>query len=237
MLATTQLFSSHRGHIMDFSDKSVGDIFNDAILPKVNSLTDLVGDDPGGLDEAKQRREAQLQSDLQSEQQQSDLQSQQLQAAFNSQPTSSDFMQQLEQPTLQPQQDYGVDPAGGYDEPATAPSGFVKTSLKLSNYGYASDSSPDHNSNVLRIGHANNKLVDGYSAALSKSLAARHGLKTGDEFEVMTDDGKVLRRRYDDTVPKTYKGKPLPETVDLYELGGNNKFGGNITGIRPLNSQ
>lgn len=106
--------------------------------------------------------------------------------------------------------------------------------IKLSNYGYDSDSSPDYNSNVLRIGHADNKLVDGESAALTKSLADRYGLKSGDMFEATTEDGKKITRRYDDTVPNTYKGKPLPETVDLYNQNGSNSFGGKVIGIKPL---
>lgn len=106
--------------------------------------------------------------------------------------------------------------------------------LKLSNYGYASDSSPDYNSNVLKIGHANNPLKDGVSAALTKSLAKRYGLKTGDMFEITTADGRTMTRRYDDTVPTTYKGKPLPETIDLYELNGSNKFSGKVNSIKKL---
>jgi bifunctional DNA-binding transcriptional regulator/antitoxin component of YhaV-PrlF toxin-antitoxin module len=106
--------------------------------------------------------------------------------------------------------------------------------IKLANYGYDSDSSPDTNSNILKIGHANNKLEDGVSAALTKSLAQRYGLKTGDFFEITTADGKTMKRRYDDTVPRSYRGKSLPETVDLYERGGSNKFGGKVVEIKPL---
>ena len=105
--------------------------------------------------------------------------------------------------------------------------------IKLSNYGYDSDSSPDHNSNVLKIGHANNKLEDGVSAALTKSLAERHGLKSGDMFEATLADGTTITRRYDDTVPTTYKGNPLPETVDLYNQSGSNNFGGKVISIKP----
>lgn len=106
--------------------------------------------------------------------------------------------------------------------------------IKLSNYGYESDSSPDHNSNVLKIGHANNKLVDGESAALTKSLADRHGLKSGDMFEATLADGTTITRRYDDTTPSTYKGDPLPETVDIYNQSGSNNFGGKVISIKPL---
>ena len=118
--------------------------------------------------------------------------------------------------------------------PSEEPGTFDKTAIKLANYGYASDTTKDYNSNVAKIGHANNKLESGVSAALTKSLAKRYGLKTGDYFEAITADGKVLRRRYDDTVPSTYKGKALPETVDLYEQSGSNKFGGTVVGLRTI---
>jgi hypothetical protein len=108
-----------------------------------------------------------------------------------------------------------------------------KMSIKLSNYGYASDSSPDYNSNVLKIGHANNPLKDGVSAALTRSLAKRLGIKKGAWFDATTASGEVLRRRYDDTVPTTYRGKSLPETVDLYNINGSNKFGGKVINITP----
>lgn len=106
--------------------------------------------------------------------------------------------------------------------------------IKLSNYGYASDSTPDSYS-AAGIGHANNKLESGVSAAITKSLANRLGLKTGDWVEVQTADGKTLRRRYDDTVPSYDKRTgALPETVDLYEKGGSNSFGGRVTSIRKV---
>ncbi len=215
------MFSTDPGKIFDFSSKKPADIFNEAILPTVNSFMDLVGNDPGGLEEASQRRKQRLEQNLSRE-----ALSRQEDDAF-----LANLMEQRDERQRQP-----VGDVEGYDEPVSgAPTGdFDKTNIKLANYGYDSDSSPDHNSNTLRIGHANNKLVDGYSAALTKSLAKRYGLKTGDEFQVVTADGKTMTRRYDDTVPTTYKGKPLPETVDLYERGGSNKFGGKVVGIRPL---
>jgi hypothetical protein len=87
---------------------------------------------------------------------------------------------------------------------------------------------------VLRIGNRNNKLVDGQSAAITASFAKKHGIKAGQSFEILTSDGKVQRRTYDDTVPPTYKGKALPETIDLYERGGSNNFGGKIVGLKLL---
>jgi hypothetical protein len=140
---------------------------------------------------------------------------QKLGAAMPSQPQAS------EQPQGQPQGQAQASKGG-------------KMSIKLSNYGYDSDSSPDYNSNVLKIGNRGNRLEDGVSAALTRSLAKRLGIKKGAWFNATTADGKVLRRRYDDTVPTTYRGKPLPETVDLYNVNGSNSFGGKIVDIQPF---
>lgn len=241
-MATPQsLFSTDPGEIKDLSGRSSAEIFNNSVLPRVNTFLDLLGEDPGGLNEAARRREQQTARDTEVE------------ASLAAE--DEDFISQLRDERRSRQQapgqdldEYAVGDVGEFNRPVAVEAGesaeaapvsvdtkgFSKTALKLSNYGYDSDSSPDHNSNVLRIGHANNKLKDGVSAALTKSLARRYGLKTGDYFEVLTDDGKVLRRRYDDTVPTKYKGKPLPETVDLYERRGSNSFAGKVVGLRPL---
>lgn len=232
------LFKADPGHIFDFADRSAGDIFNSSILPTVNGLSEQA--DPGGLEEAARRREAQLQQDLRSD-------------TFRQQ-QDDDFMQSVLSQRSAPSSAVQSAPAVGgatadFSEfevplppaaPETLPKSavpaqsFASEKLKLSNYGYASDSSPDYNSNVRRVGHAENPLETGVSAALTKSLAKRYGLKTGDFFEIQTADGGVMKRRYDDTVPDKYKGKPLPETVDLYDLKGSNKFGGTVIGFRKL---
>lgn len=225
MIAPTQLFTTDMGKITDFTKVAAAEVFNKAILPKLSSL---FGSDPAGLEEATERRETQAQADDE-------------QFRFNAQ-ADDQFLANIRKTAPQQQVEESVDynapisaPTQSPAAPAPLPQG--KGGYKLSNYGYSSDSSPDYNSNVLRIGHSNNKLEDKVSAALTKSLAKRYGLKTGDYFEAETADGQVLRRRYDDTVPTTYKGRALPETVDLYELAGNNKFGGSVVGIRPLKSQ
>ncbi len=106
----------------------------------------------------------------------------------------------------------------------------MSTDIKLSNYGYASDSTPDSNS-ARGIGHADNKLEDGKSAAISKSLADRLNLKTGDEVEIETTKGK-FRVRYDDTVPATdERTGDLPETIDIYRKDGANNWSGRVTKI------
>lgn len=141
-------------------------------------------------------------------------------------------------------EDMGMSPllkpvmGGGGESPSPTPefseSGEpLEVDIKLANYGYDDDTSPDYNSNVLRIGHANNKLEDGKSAAITKSLANRLGLKTGDWVKVDTTQGEMVVR-YDDTVPSTYKGKPLPETVDIYRRNGSNDWGGKVKSISLL---
>lgn len=241
----TSLFQADPGHIFDFSTKSPGQIFNEAILPRASSLDAFIpkpAGDIGGLDEAAKRREGQLQKDF-------------AQEAFMANKDEEFFSRLRGEPQKGEGADYSeyaISDVGDYDSPVRSsrgrrvssdvvnnPSsaGYSPVTVKLANYGYNSDTSPDHNSNVLKIGHSNNKLVDGYSAALTKSLAKRHGLKNGDEFEVVTADGKAFVRRYDDTVPTTYKGKKLPETVDLYEKNGSNSFGGKVIGIRKIETE
>lgn len=198
------LFSTNPGDITDFSSLGSGEIFN-------NTVVSILDD----LDANAARIDKELGIGLEA----LNAESQETANLLDALPPRASVVAEEE--------------AVDYNAPLPmAESG--NESLKLSNYGYASDSSPDYNSNVLRIGHANNKLEDGVSAALTKSLAKRYGLKTGDMFEITTADGKTMQRRYDDTVPRTYRGKPLPETVDLYELGGSNKFGGKVINLKKL---
>ena len=109
-----------------------------------------------------------------------------------------------------------------------------KTSLKLSNYGYSSDTTPDSYSKKS-IGHASNRLRDEQSAAITKSLAVKLGLKRGAVIEIQTTKGSRLVT-YDDTVPSTDKRTgPLPETIDIFRKGkGSNKWGGKVTGVKMI---
>jgi hypothetical protein len=106
--------------------------------------------------------------------------------------------------------------------------------IKLSNYGYRSDSTPDTNS-ANGIGHRDNKLIDGRSAAITKSLADQIGLKHGDWFQVNTSRGK-FKLQYADTVPAYDKRTgPLPPTIDIYRrTGGSNNWGGKIYSVEKL---
>lgn len=117
------------------------------------------------------------------------------------------------------------------DSVESVPQNADASFIKLSNYGYGSDTTPDTNS-MNGIGHSNNKLEDGVSAALSKSLATRLGVKTGDWLNIETTKGP-MRVRYDDTVPASdsrVEG-PLPETIDIFRRNGANDWGGKVTGI------
>lgn len=106
--------------------------------------------------------------------------------------------------------------------------------IKLSNYGYADDSTPDSYS-ANGIGHKNNRLIDGKSAAVTKSLANRLGLQHNDWFRVKTSRG-VFELQYGDTVPSYDKRTgPLPETIDIYRrTGGSNSWGGKIFSFEKL---
>jgi hypothetical protein len=120
--------------------------------------------------------------------------------------------------------------SGIYDGKTSSTSGV---NIKLSNYGYASDAMPDTNS-ANGIGHANNQLEDGKSAAISKSLATRLGLQTGDMVELETSKG-TFQVRYDDTVPSTdSRTGDLPETIDIYRKNGSNGWGGKVLKITKI---
>jgi hypothetical protein len=120
---------------------------------------------------------------------------------------------------------------------ATSGSPGIRTfraDLKLSNYGYASDTTPDKFSK-RGIGHEMNKLRDEQSAAISKSLARDLELKRGAVLELLTTHGFRLVT-YDDTVPATDKRTgPLPPTIDIYrKTKGDNKWGGKIEGVKVI---
>lgn len=120
--------------------------------------------------------------------------------------------------------------SGIYDGKSNSTS---SVNIKLSNYGYASDSTPDSNS-AKGIGHADNQLEDGKSAAISKSLADRLDLKTGDMVELETSKG-TFQVRYDDTVPATdTRTGDLPETIDIYRKNGSNGWGGKVLKITKI---
>jgi len=104
--------------------------------------------------------------------------------------------------------------------------------LKLSNYGYSSDTTPDSYSRKS-IGHASNTLRDGQSAAITKTLAVQLGLKRGAVIEIETTKGRRLVT-YDDTVPSHDKRTgSLPPTIDIFrKSNGSNSWGGKVTGVR-----
>ena len=127
----------------------------------------------------------------------------------------------------------GVLPMPPQDGPKTSAIQF-KQPIKLSNYGYTSDTTPDSFSSA-GIGHSNNKLIDGTSAAITKSLANQLGIKSGEWFIAKTTKGD-FRLRYDDTVPATDKRTgPLPPTIDIYRKSkGSNDWGGKVLGFQKI---
>jgi len=232
-----QLFSTDPGKITDFSGRSVADIFNASVVPRMSALEQAFAQSNQMLDARKAERERESEAlnispDLLKLPSRDDA----FESLLGQAPTEQNDLSEF----AVPQEDYSA-PLPTPVAPVTPnlqPKGdFRKSTIKLSNYGYDSDSSPDYNSNVLKIGHSNNKLEDGVSAALTRSLAKRMGIPKGGWFEAVTSDGQTIKRRYDDTVPVSYKGKALPETVDLYNVKGSNSFGGKIVGIRPLTAQ
>ena len=109
-----------------------------------------------------------------------------------------------------------------------------KGGVKLSNYGYPSDTTPDSNS-AKGIGHSNNKMIAGESAAVSKSLADRLKLKYGDKLKIETTKGDFTVF-YHDTVPATdERTGDLPETIDIYRpKDGSNGWGGRVTKVSKI---
>lgn len=129
----------------------------------------------------------------------------------------------LQQPPTDPTQPLPRTSAIRFDSP-----------LKLSNYGYASDTTPDSFS-AKGIGHRNNKLIDGRSAAVSKGLAKQLGLKHDDWFVVHTNRGS-FPVQYHDTVPDSDpRTGPLPPTIDIYRKSkGSNSWGGKVFAVEKL---
>jgi hypothetical protein len=109
-----------------------------------------------------------------------------------------------------------------------------KDGFKLSNYGYSSDTTPDSNS-ANGIGHRDNKLIAGQSAAISKSLADRLKLSHGDKLKIETTKGPFTVF-YHDTVPSTdSRTGDLPETIDIYRpQDGANGWGGRVTKVSKI---
>lgn len=128
----------------------------------------------------------------------------------------------------------GTRPTMGGDNTASDTLLPPKSGIKLSNYGYPSDTTPDTNS-ANGIGHRNNSLIAGESAAISKSLADRLNLKHGDKVKVETTKGD-FEVFYHDTVPSTdSRTGDLPETIDIYRpKDGSNSWGGNVTGVTKI---
>jgi GH24 family phage-related lysozyme (muramidase) len=125
MAIASTLFSTDPGKILDFSSKRPADIFNESILPKVNSFLDLLGPDPGGLEARAQEREQQLERDLSVEEQMFDR-------------GDEDFLSQMQQrnPLPAPGQDYsGLAPrTENYDAPISTERDVAPVAANLTDF-------------------------------------------------------------------------------------------------------
>lgn len=95
---------------------------------------------------------------------------------------------------------------------------FVAFSGRITAYGYPGDSTPDSNSNAA-IGAWDNRLVDGYSVAVSRDVERAFraaGIDPEDELTVYLKSGKELSLRWDDRTAASYNGKPLTGRFDIY---------------------
>lgn len=104
----------------------------------------------------------------------------------------------------------GGDPSGG---------------IKMTNYGYANDTTPDTNSNVLKKGNRNNRLVPGVSVALTQDYANYIGAQLGDAIEFTDANGQTRVGVYDDTSGT--------HPIDWYRpSAGSNKWSGHAVSAR-----
>lgn len=98
--------------------------------------------------------------------------------------------------------------AGANSNPANIPQGTFGRD-QLGSFGYVGDSTPDSNS-LMGIGNHGNKLVPGYSVALSAAGAKARGLTS--PGQTFTAAGREWR--WDDTVPES--GVSDPYYIDVY---------------------
>lgn len=99
--------------------------------------------------------------------------------------------------------------------------------IRVTNYGYSGDHTPDTNSNKLRKGSRNNRLVPGVSAALDPELARQIGARPGDIIAIEHDNGTQYVT-YDD-VAELQSGTG---TIDIYRPNsGSNNWAGKARSV------
>ena len=115
--------------------------------------------------------------------------------------------------------------------------------IKLTNYGYLTDTSSDCNSipdstkcsdtqNKPKVptGNHGNALQDGISAAVTKSLEDTCGLKYGDKFIAVTSQGTFNLVDADRAPENDYR-------IDVFRRSnGSNNWGGTVTSIQIVNT-
>lgn len=100
---------------------------------------------------------------------------------------------------------------------------------KATQYGYANDSTPDYNSNVLKIGMRDNPLTP-HAAALTKLMQRQINAQPGDAIETIDGKGNKHVEYFADRAPESdaridfYKpqgfDKSLDDSQQVIDLGG-----------------
>ena len=129
---------------------------------------------------------------------------------------------QYQSPPIAPQATSQVVPSG---KPVSIP-------MKVTQYGYPGDSTPDSNTKK-GIGLSESMhLQDGVSAALSPSSEKKLNAKPNDVLKIEHSDGKVSYVRFHDRTSQKLKD----DRVDLYKPGGFDKgipVSGTVTNLGP----
>ena len=111
-------------------------------------------------------------------------------------------------------------------------SDFVSTggSIEITNYGYPGDFSSDRNSNYFATGLGGSRpLIPGISAALSRSLASKLGVRPGAVIEFLDANGRSYLVTYDDQSPRGN------QNIDVYRpTFGSNNFCARVRAARVL---
>jgi lysozyme len=110
----TSLFKADPGHIFDFSTKSPAQVFNEAILPRVNAFDSFLSDPMAFVEEGRRKRDAQREQDF-------------AQEAYLRK-TDEDFFTNLRGQRPAEGQDYSayaIEPMGDYDSAEPQPSSSV----------------------------------------------------------------------------------------------------------------
>lgn len=205
-------FSTDPGKILDFSGRRPAEIFNDAILPKVNAVVSII-------DEGRQQREAQLAADLNLEQQ-----LQQKDEEF-----LSEFMYGPPKPSKQDYERYGINPDDtDYNSPMSTDSNSQAAPSETSNQTGATNLT-DFVKNFE--GFSPKAFGDYKQMSIGYGTRARKGETTisREEAERRLSDELGKARRHVEAVNKKYGYNFQPNELDAltsfaYNIGNINQL-------------